>query len=118
MERWHCACFDTTNKTVTKNKIISSFELFNEAIKCYEIIAIVGIADDHEFAACCFDSRFQCIPIATLGSGHDSCAKRFGDLLRAISAAIVSDDNLSREALSRQIALRLCNAIPKRLCLI
>ena len=61
------------------------------AVEAGEVVAVVGIAHDDEAAARGPDPAVQRVAVALLGDRHDARACPFGDLLRAVGAAVVGD---------------------------
>ena len=61
-------------KAVATDKIISLFELFDEAFERVEIIAVIRVAHNHILATGRFDACLQCIAIPAFGNGHHANA--------------------------------------------
>ena len=60
-----------------------------------EIVAVVGVAHDEVLAAGCGDAAHEGVAVAAAGDVDDASAEFASDLLGAVGAAVVADDDFA-----------------------
>src|SRR5689334_16070344 len=110
MKGGHRAIFDAAPKAISHHQFCAVPKLFDEAWNVAEVIAIVGIAHDNEPAACSGNSTHQSAAIASFTDGNDPRPEIFGDFNGSIGAAVVGNDDFTRDTSLRNRCLRLANA--------
>ena len=63
-----------------------------------EVVGVVGVAHHHVRAASGTDAAHQGVAVSLVGHRHDAGARIAGELLAAIGAAVVGDDDLAVDA--------------------
>ena len=110
VERGHGSGLDLAAEAVAHDEIVAGFELDEEAWKLAEVVARVGVGHKDVFAACGFDAGEQCGSVAADRDGDDARAFVGGDLLGAIGASVVGDDDFPRDIVVAECGNGLPNA--------
>src|SRR5262249_2955655 len=100
MQGRHGARLNAAPKSVTHDEFISLSQLFEKNIKRAKIITVVTVTHDDIFSSGGPYASLQGRAITLSLDVHHQSAIRTSDLLRAISAAIVGDYNLSNHSTS------------------
>ena len=100
------------------DEIGTGAEFFDERLDLAEIVTAVGVAHDEIFSPGGFHPVAQGVAVAFFGNIDNPGTKLAGDVLRAVGAAIVRDENFAIHARCDQSALSRGDAIGKRLGLV
>jgi hypothetical protein len=104
----HGAGRDAALEPVPHDELGAFAQLPDEGVEAGEIIGIIGVAHDDVFAAGRADPANQRGAIAACGDRLNPGAFFLGDLLRAVGAAIVGDQDLALD--SRPVEIVACLA--------
>src|SRR5579859_2487315 len=96
VQRRHSILLDATAKAIAHYEVRALSKLFHESWDVSKIIAIIGIAHDNELAPSRRNPAHQGISVTACRHMRDACAQPFSDLDRAVGAAVIGDDHLSR----------------------
>src|SRR5580692_10818703 len=115
VQRRHRARLDATPEAIAHDQRMTVAQLRDKRIDLAEIVAVVGIAHDHEPASCRADASQKGAAVAFGVDGYDASACRYRDYLRPVGAAVVSDQHLAFDAGAPQKMHGLCDAGRQRL---
>ena len=97
---------------------VAGAQLLDELRDLAEVVAVVGVAHDHPAAARRGDAAHERRAVATVLDRDDARTEPLGDLLGAVGAAVVGDDDLAGDAGLGQAAPRLLDAGRERVRLV
>ena len=100
----------TLELTPEQAELVAAAQTLDHQVQPLEIVAVVGVAHDHEAAAGGVDAADQGRAIAALGNGRDAGAMILGDQLRAVGRSVVGDQHLADDARTGQEAAGLVDA--------
>src|SRR5260221_897893 len=106
MQRRHRAPEDAALEAIAHHERIALPQLVDEAIERREIVAVIGIAHDHETAACCGDACGERCAIAALRHFDDARASTRGERARVVVRSVVGDKHLAVDAGAAQKGAR------------
>ena len=118
MEEGHGAGRDAALEPVAHDQVGAVAQTLDQTVQAFEIIAVVGVAHDHEAAARRADPTDQRRAVAALRNGDDTGAQGFGHGLRTVGRAVVGDQHLAGDAAASQVAQGLADADFDRLRLV
>ena len=90
--------------------VVALLQLVVEITDDAEVVTVVRIAHEYPFASRRRDAPAERVAVAALAHVHHTSAEAAGDLLRTISAAVVSDDDLTADTAGLQRRERLLDA--------
>ena len=90
----HRARFDASEEPVADHQVAAVAQLVDQRRDRGEVIAVVGVAHDYEATSCGIGATNQRAAVALPGDLDHSRAQLPRDHLRAVGAAVVSDDDL------------------------
>src|SRR5262249_23678628 len=105
-------------EAVAHHQVVALAQPDEEVVEVGEIVAVVAIAHDDVAPARCADSGEQRAAVAAGGDVDYTRAPTARDLLRAIGAAVVGDDDLAVDARIAQIPFGLLDAGSQRFRLV
>src|SRR5262249_30815162 len=118
VERRHGAGSDAAPEAVAHHERVALAQAREEGAEVGEVVAVVGVAEDHVAAPRGADAAMERAAVAALGHLHHARAQPLGDVLRAVAAAVVGHDDLAGDAARREEAPRLLDAGAERLGLV
>ncbi len=104
VQRRHGAGGDPALEPVAHDEVGAAAQARDERLERTEIVGVVRVAHDDEAAVRGLDAAAQRRAIALLRDRHDAGAQIRGDLLRAVGAAVVGDQDLAGDACGLQIS--------------
>src|SRR6185295_10736347 len=90
MQIRHRTRLDSPKKTVAHHQVIAISQLIDERPEVGEVITVIRVAHDHVFTASGSNASHQGIAVSLSLNLNHSRTQRPGNLLRTISAAVVS----------------------------
>src|SRR6266851_4216767 len=97
MQPWHRPWLDASREAVADNKVITSAKAFDERPDLAEVVAVVGVAHDDEFAIRRLDAADERRAVALTRHIDDARTQLSCDDRRTVGAAVVGDDHLGRD---------------------
>ena len=110
MQRRHGARLDAAAIAIAHDELITGAQLSDKGVQPAEVIAVIAVAHNHEFATCRANAAKQSAAISPLGDMNHPGAVCLGDRLRAVGAAVVGDDHLASAAAAGEEGACLGNA--------
>jgi len=98
VEPRHRPGLDAAAKAVTHHDVMAFTEFFNESGHFREVVAVVRIAHDDEWAARSGDAGAQGGAVTALGHANHSRAVLFRNLNRTVCRAVVGNDDFAGKA--------------------
>jgi len=114
----HRAGLDAPGKPVADDEVVAVAEAVDKGLDRGEVVAVVGVAHDHEAPARGVDAADQRAPVSLSRDVDNAHAELACDGLRAVGAPVVGDDDLRRQAVLLDRLSRLADARGKRLDLV
>jgi hypothetical protein len=95
MQRRHRSRLDAPQETIAHHQVEALSEVGDKAPELRKIVTVVGVTHDDEFSAGRRDSTVQCGSVPSVCDVHHARAPANGNLLRAIRAAVIRDDDFT-----------------------
>jgi hypothetical protein len=113
MQHWHRPGPDGAaagRQPAALGQVAPRAELGDKFRQLEEVVAVVSVPHNHEGAACRRNPATQCIAVAPGSHVHDVGTHAPGDVLRAISAPVICNDDLAVDVMVAERPLRLADA--------
>ena len=110
MQRRHGAGRDAALETIAHHQLVAAPKRLDEGVERAEIVAVVGVAHDHEAAAGGRDAAHQRASVTLVRDRHHAGAETLGNALGPVGAAVVGDQDLSGDLAARHIGQGLLDA--------
>lgn len=91
----HRPGLDTAAEAIPHHQFVPVAKPLDEGFESGEIVGVIGIAHDDEFPLGGIDAGLERAAISTPGSVDDAGTLGSGEVLRAIGAAVVSDNDFA-----------------------
>ena len=108
VQRRHRAGLDPAAEPVAHDQVVAGAQPLDELVEVGEVVAVVGVAHDHVGAARRRDAAEERGPVPLVDDVDDARTVGFRDLLRAVGAAVVGDDDLADDAAPVEVAPAPC----------
>jgi hypothetical protein len=118
MRPHHGAGLDAAREAIAEHEVVSLPQAVDQRLDGGEVVAVVGVAHDHETTADGFDAADQRAAVALARDVDHGHAKLARYVLRTVGASVVGDDDLSRQAVPFDRRARLADAGGERLRLV
>ncbi len=105
-------------EAVAHDEVVAFFEFGEEAGQMVEVVAGIGVGHEDVLAVGGFDAGHEGCAVAANRDGNDAGAFVGGDLLRAVGAAVVGDDDLAGDVVVAECSDGLPNAEGECLCFV
>src|SRR5690606_29560811 len=114
----HGARLDAALKAVAHDQVVAFAQFLDESWNVPEVVAGIGVGHDHVAPVSGGDASHECAAVAFLWNADHAGPQGGGNRLRAVSTAVVSDDDLAGNAAFAERVLRFLDADRQRFGLV